>query len=224
MAACPSPWLRPCVYMPKHFVCHIDMHPRRAEAARTGMHAGSHRAVCARVRVRGAHGAARGTGGGRGDAALRLACQSPDWTPKHHCCCCMGSGGSDVAAERPDSGAGCSGWNPPATWNTSSGCRRTVGCRVTSRPTLWPRRPRGSYSRTHRSSPALSLVPPPGERKGAGWPAGRKAGTALSWRTASRRAGVVRHHRGGDGRPSAPDEPLGMLGTVPSPYQSTSHR
>ena len=34
-------------------------------------------------------------------------------------------------------------------------------------------------------------MPPPGERKGAGWPAGRKAGTALSWRTASRRAGAV---------------------------------
>ena len=47
------------------------MHPRRAEAARTGMHAGSHRAVCARARVRGAHGAARGTGGGRGDVTLR---------------------------------------------------------------------------------------------------------------------------------------------------------
>ena len=59
--------------------------------------------------------------------------------------------------------------------------------------------------------------------KRAGWLAVRKAGTALSWRTASRRAGVVGHQRGG-GRLSAPDEPLGMLGTVPSLYRSTSHR
>ena len=77
------------------------MHPRRAEAARTGMHAGSHRAVCARARLRGAHGVARGTGGGRGDTALRLACQSPEWTPNQHCCSCTGSGGSDVAPGRP---------------------------------------------------------------------------------------------------------------------------
>ena len=51
--------------------------------------------------------------------------QSHDWNPKHHCCSCTGSGGSDVTPERPSLGAGCSGRNPPATRNTSSGCRRS---------------------------------------------------------------------------------------------------
>ena len=62
----------------------------------------------------------------------------------------------------------------------------------------------------HRSTPAPSLVPPRGERRGAGWPSVRKAGTALSWQYSEppRRCGAPPERRRGTSI-SSECEPLG---------------
>ena len=187
------------------------------------MHAGSQRAVCARIRVHRAHGAARGTGGGRRDVTLR-------WLASY----LTGLQSSTAIAARAAAAQ-----MSPLRARRWSGLQRLVSAGHMERLQWVPAHCRlpdneQADALTKEATGLIQQDTPFDARTLAGAtarrakrsckPPVRKAGTALSWRTASRRAAVVRHQRGGDGRPSSPGESLGMLGTVSSPHRSASHR